>query len=286
MDRWTIDELATKYVLSAGRGQDLYVEGVFDARLLNWFSEQAGLGLRAYPIDVVHIQDEVVRSHGLSTGSNRSRVVALARELRARVGNLSAKFLVDRDLEDFVPTPGGLEGVQVTTFGALDVHLFDPLVVEKICQVCAGSDRERAAVNRLDTIDAAHEVYLVRVALAVAQLNCGLLPITRDLALVGGRLQFDARRYLEGVMDKCRNRGALEAIEAEIKKIRAICEAGITKEKYVNAHDLLSAFAFLMRSAGVKALSTEEGARDVLLTHADNRTLSRCEILSGFFANG
>ena len=83
--RQSIDELIAKYELHPGLF-DVYVEGDFDRDFIFQYLDATGkrADVSVYAIDSIEVSPEVVAAAGLGPGSNKSRVLALARILAAR----------------------------------------------------------------------------------------------------------------------------------------------------------------------------------------------------------
>ena len=78
--RRTVKELIAKYKLEPDI-QDLYVEGVRDRNIYNWYLKSTGRSdVTLVEIQLVEISKECLESHGLD-GGNRNRVIALSLEL-------------------------------------------------------------------------------------------------------------------------------------------------------------------------------------------------------------
>jgi hypothetical protein len=69
----------------------------------------------------------------MPTGSNRSRVIALARTLADNVATIQNQvaFIIDRDLDDYFGNPWSFPSLFPTDYTSLDMYLFEQSVIEK-----------------------------------------------------------------------------------------------------------------------------------------------------------
>ncbi len=87
-ERRNIDELVALYSLEE-TVRDIVVEGSRDKSFISWFIDLNKLeNTTIYSIDDINVSNETLDKHGLSRGSNRSRVIATAMELRDSIPSL------------------------------------------------------------------------------------------------------------------------------------------------------------------------------------------------------
>lgn len=164
--RRTLDEVCTIYEFEPGL-KDLFVEGDTDKDFIEWYVWAAGLGsVAVYTIETVDIQDEVLLKHGLPTGSNRSRVLALAGELAARhpEGDLRVLCLADRDFEDYQPS--GIDDAYVvfTDCNSLELYGFTPANLRKFTTVALGGLRVPSQILMALLLDVLQQLFALRLA--------------------------------------------------------------------------------------------------------------------------
>ena len=108
-DRFNIHELAAQYEYHPDL-RDIYVEGRQDRVFFEWFLNEMGLssGTAVYESQAVEVDAVVLAKHGLAESGEKTRLVALSRELLGLLtkGHKHLMFVVDADfdyiLESFV----------------------------------------------------------------------------------------------------------------------------------------------------------------------------------------
>lgn len=97
-----IDEIYAKYELHPFL-MDIYVEGKFDRDWLNHFLKQRGLSgeISIFTIDGVEVPNDFIADNALKLGSNKHRLIALAKLLstRLRKNSTNVSCLIDADLD-------------------------------------------------------------------------------------------------------------------------------------------------------------------------------------------
>lgn len=100
--RQSIDEIIAKYELHPDL-IDVYVEGVFDRDFIFEFLDTTGTrgDVSVYAIDDIEVPSDLVTAAGLGHGSNRNRVLTLAKALETRLAAMNRNIicLVDADMD-------------------------------------------------------------------------------------------------------------------------------------------------------------------------------------------
>ena len=96
-----ISELVIKYKLEPSL-VDIYVEGEFDKKLLTWFIKESGIkqDIRIITPDAIDVPDSLLRTHSLNLNSNRSKVIAIAKELYIKVPEAKILCIADKDYDE------------------------------------------------------------------------------------------------------------------------------------------------------------------------------------------
>lgn len=265
MDRTTLRTLEARYTLEPELRSDIYVEGIHDQQIVQWFLGEVGIQNRkAFPIDLVDVSDEMVVASSLPTGSNRSRVLALADVLSKKFPDAPLLFLIDRDLEDFVitrtaPFP---RHVKITDFGTTDMYLFHDHAIDKI--IIAGL--RKVNVNNISSslFDVLRMVYSFRVAARKLDAPVRFLDLSKNVALKNNEIFFDFYAYI----DRCLNASVLMGFRGDILQIISAtlddCEAiPIDKRVSANGHDLIVILKWLLDNCS-DAMVCNEGVRRLL----------------------
>lgn len=162
----TLDELLVRYFMEPSLAKkDIYVEGAFDADLLQLFiRDQKLYDVVPYEISTVQIPDETLTKLGFTSGK-RQKVIALALTLglvNPKVGPICC--IVDLDEEQLLGTPHKKNGLFYTDDTSMELYVIDERSVEKVILAVGGisnpSGKELIAL--LSPI--ARELFLGRVA--------------------------------------------------------------------------------------------------------------------------
>lgn len=269
--RRSIDELALRYKLNPGLGRDIYVEGLRDKGLIEWYLRKRDVSdASVYTIDTVDVPESALLARGLDGGSSRSRVVALRSELAGRGVDVDSQlFIVDRDQEDLCPTPC-IDGVLLTDYGALMTHLAQPDAFLRLVQL-VGRDRvsHEDFMGFLDV--ACSEVYLIRSAAKRLRLPVKFLDADDFVRVDKVRgLVFDAAGYLARCAIASGLARSLDALRAEIE----VCRGEVGRLAFgsfaaANDHDLFGFAKKALRLAGDGVNRTSDSICDLFLMSAD-----------------
>jgi len=131
--RKTIEELVALHSLEPSL-KDIYVEGTRDRELVMWVLDGHHISdIAVYPIDIVDVDADTVKSHGLDVGSNRSRVIALSAELAKQLSpECCVVCVADRDHEDYLPSTVRNPFLEFTDYNATELYLLRHSTIRKL----------------------------------------------------------------------------------------------------------------------------------------------------------
>jgi hypothetical protein len=250
--RRTLEELLQRYRRVELVGVDLYVEGVGDKALLDYYLRSIGRGdVHVYAVDSVDVPDGKLVELGLSPGSNRNRVLALA-ELLRRNGVLSdtLQFLVDRDQEDLAPSGPFIENVMVTAWGSLSLGLATDASLRRIAEVHCGATSLPARVSEASFRIARH-MYVLRAAAKRLDLPLSVLSPDDFIVLRAQSIDFNFRDYVSRVCIQSGSAREVDRVLAECDSCMDIVVAmELSREVTANDHDLFGVLLKLLRLHG------------------------------------
>jgi hypothetical protein len=277
----SIDGLVARFVLEPELRSDIFVEGVDDQRIIVWLLESCGKARSVMPIEMIEVPDGDVASLGYPTGCNRSRVITLAHLILARTGLPHAgTFVIDRDLEDLVPT--GREArplsVVVTEFGALDIYLFHTDAVGKLLRRF-GRDEKPVDFKKV-VFDILSEIYLLRASVAACELPVRILDFQGDLTSDRNRIVFDFEAYLTRCLNASKFYGKRVEVRARIDLFRGqTAELRLQAESMANGHDLMDLLAWIIRRVFKAGIWNEDSIRGLLFMALNKRILLKSPVL-------
>ncbi|MBA7495409.1 hypothetical protein ES702_05991 [subsurface metagenome] len=243
--RKEIQELVALYSLEPEL-KDVYVEGTCDKNLLDWFLlERRMEGVNVYTVDTINVSDEVVNRYGLSSGSNRSRIIALSEELAAHLPPGHRIICVaDRDYEDYLPSGHTNVFLEFTDYTSADLYLLRQRTLRKLLSLVLGGfpltldDIMRQIVTILE------QVFLVRLANAALGWNMKWVPFTKYVQ-IDGALNFAVDRFTDAYLQKNNRWDERSAFKAKQEELRAQLR-GDPRHR-IRGHDLMELLHYAVK---------------------------------------
>jgi Protein of unknown function (DUF4435) len=223
--RRRLEELIARYELEPSLC-DIYVEGLTDKFLIQWFLDKLGADNYAiYEIDTVEIPANELFKLGLND-SNRSRVIALALQLGDYFkGNLPyVTCVADRDFDYLL---GSLEFesdlLLFTDCTSIEMYLFNSSVLEKFVKLALRTDNLNSTkiINNLAPI--LEEMFLLRAANHELKYGMQWLvgsSLKRCLKRKGDRVEFSSQDFLEKYLNKNSRMGDRSNFLSQLQEIR------------------------------------------------------------------
>lgn len=235
--RKEIDELVALYSLEP-QLRDVYVEGVNDKNLLEWFLADHGeTSIGVYSIDTINIPSELVVQHGLEAGSNRSRVITLSEELAGHLPNESRILcIVDRDHEDFIPCGKANRYLGFTDYTSTDLYLLRPKTVRKLVRLVLGGMAVSADDLYQEIVGVLGEIFLLRLTNVALGWNMEWVPFTRYMDIDNG-LVFGEDRFTKAYLQKNDRWAWRDKFEEKREELRA--QLGDDPRSRIRGHDLM-----------------------------------------------
>jgi hypothetical protein len=260
--RRELDELYAKYDFHSNIF-DIYVEGDFDFDLMNNFLSDASIAnVSVFHIDDINVGPSVVEQSGFGFGSNKDRVLTLARLFDARYGPRSTNLtcLVDADCDRILNRNYGLHHASVTDYTCLESYLLArPILTRFLTFACQLTDQSSDEFANL-----ASRVLPAQFALrAVADsLRLGRAILGFDSGLLKKRdyFSFSADKYLESYL----SRYALQDRRTEVLRLfNAILTSLPTDLRHaLQGHDFVSLlFEYLWFKNALKLHDKTESAQ-------------------------
>jgi hypothetical protein len=146
--------------------KDIYVEGVSDKELFDWFLKCHGVNdINVYVVNAVDVPDDAISRYGLNTGSNRSRLLTLSAILSEDLQPTSrVACVVDRDNEDYLPTGIANPFLEFTDYNSIELYLFNDSTMQKLVSLILGGFALSPADIIRDCIPVLEEIYLIRLS--------------------------------------------------------------------------------------------------------------------------
>ena len=260
--RQSIDELIAKYELHPTLF-DVYVEGDFDRDFIFQYLDATGrrADVSVYAIDAIEVPAEMVTAAGLGAGSNKSRVLALARILAARLQYRPKNIvcIADADLDRLFGSLRVWDLVTHTDFTCMEMYVLTEQSLRKFlhftCKLSEAAATEFVALaSRILPTQFCMRAVVEALGLGVPTPALGAgLTSKRDLST------FSDDRYLESFLQT----NGLTKRRDEIETLLGDLHGRLDKDlrHKANGHDFVDLlFEFSWLRGGVRLHSKE---RDV-----------------------
>jgi hypothetical protein len=260
LPRRELDELFTRYEMHPFLF-DLFVEGEFDRDFVVDYLENKGqaAAVSVLPIDDVELPSDILTRLGLTAGSNKSRLMALAILLDQRLGDkiTNVTCLVDADTDRFLSKLRDSRRLVYTDFTCLEMYLLTHQTLRKFLSfVC-----KLHATKVDDFLKLAYSVlpaqFAVRVVNESLDLNIAPPLFTSGLRKKSDIHSFERKLYLDAFVQK----GRLSKRRSEIEEFfEAVLDALPGEIRHTSqGHDFLQLlFDFAWKNDGIKLHSKDE----------------------------
>lgn len=271
-DRWSVDELLTRYELEPGIA-DVFVEGQFDRDVLQRCFEDSGeRGRVAYPIEVVDVPSATLRAHGLTPG-RKQEVIALARELGVLPDPRAYRCLVDRDLDHWFGALENTPRLVWTRYTSIDLYFYGAKTLNDLLLVAA-----KCVVPNWSKLEVSLEAALITLfAFRLADRELGLtlrwISFDRCLSLTKGAIVLDSAEYVQRLLAANRKTSEKAKFLAAVGKWSGAVPSD--KRQFVRGHDYVELIAWAIRKLGGLREFQSADAVERLLVLLTNR---QCEI--------
>lgn len=197
----TVDELLARYELAPDL-HDVYVEGEFDRRILEWFLSEIGANdVKVYEIDTVDIPDDMFIQERGATG-NKGRIIALCSELENKIeNNLKIIGVIDLDFDRVLNREINVNYILLTDYSSIEVYLFKTNVIRKFFILAVG--RRRNITNHFleEAIPILRNLYLVRLVKEALMPSMTWIDPSRCFRRIGRELQFDWEEFVRRLLN-------------------------------------------------------------------------------------
>lgn len=246
--RRTLDEVCTVHEFEPDL-RTVFVEGASDKAFIDWYVWASSIeNLAVLSIETVEIDDSLVLKHGLCTGSNRSRVLALAGEIAERCpdGRMGVLCLVDRDFEDYRPCALPGTYVAFTDCNSIELYAFNASCIRKFVTISLGG--LRIGVEALVPLMTAvlTEIYAIR--LANERLSWGMqwIPFAPTyVSVVPPEVTFRKDAFIRAYLQKNNRWAERDTFTAEVEAATLVLSRDPSRR--IRGHDLAELLAHVIR---------------------------------------
>ena len=243
--RKEIIELVALYSLEP-QSRDVYVEGIYDKNLIEWFlMDQRIEGIHVYPIAAINVPDELLARYSLDAGSNRSRVIALSKEL-ATLLSRGCKILcvADRDNEDYLPSGHCNSYLEFTDYTSADLYLWRKRTVQKLISLVLGGFPISANQLMADLVRILQEVFLLRLTNVALGWNMKWIPFEKYV-YISSNITFSFDRFRDAYLKKNSRWHQRTDFDQKLVDIRTRLQEDARRR--IRGHDLMDVLYYAVK---------------------------------------
>jgi hypothetical protein len=257
-ERRTLEEIVARYELEPDL-RDVYVEGEFDAFLIRWLLDEAGISsVFVYEIATVNIPSELV-SEAQAENNNRGRVIALAQKLDKALGTQArqATLIIDRDFDSLLDRSLETDFLLVTDYSCMEMYLFNEWHIKKFFTLVLQEPNIIVRDTIRHMVSVLQDLYLVRFYNSVNSLGLESMSFIRCCELdSSGEIHFDREEFLVRYLNKNGAINLKEKILRETESYRARLSSDYRMN--ANAHDFFELMEWLSRKMKPRCFKNSE----------------------------
>jgi hypothetical protein len=243
--RKEISELVALYSLEPGL-RDVYVEGTYDKNLIDWFlMDQRIENIHVYPVAAINVPDELLVRHSLDAGSNRSRVIALSKELAALLPRgYKILCVAGRDHEDYLPSGHWNSYLEFTDYTSADLYLWQKRTVQKLISLVLGGFPISAEQFMADLVRTLQEVFLLRLTNVTLGWKMKWIPFVKYVH-ISRNITFSSDRFSEAYLKKNSRWHQRTDFNQKLVDIRARLQDD--PRRCIRGHDLMDVLYYAVK---------------------------------------
>lgn len=261
--RQSIDEIVAKYEFHPTLF-DIYVEGAFDRDFIFEFLDSAGTrgDVSVYAIDDIEVPPEQVSTLGLGHGSNRNRVLTLAKLLEARLPamNRNVICLVDADLDRLFGQLRSWAYLAHTDYTCMEMYSLNDSSLKRFLHFTCNLGESTAAEFLVIASAILPIQFCLRGAIEELGLNVSIPAFSSGLTKKKDLSTFSGGRYIDYFLRTNSFVGRTKEINTLLADLRSRLTDDI--RHHAHGHDFVELlFEFSWLSGGVKLHSKEDDVR-------------------------
>lgn len=209
-----VEELYAKYFFHP-EIMDVFVEGEFDRDFLDLFFIEASIfgGVSIFPIELVAIPNEDIDRFKLRHGSNKYRVIMLAKLLDEKFGvrNTNVVCLVDTDSDQVLQNIKQAHHLKYTDYTCMEMYLLNLPVITKFLEfTCKLPKAEKDEFLKVASLILPSQ-FALRIVSESLNVSVSVPDFSVGLSVKKNLLSFDSKKYVKNFL-------ALTQLTAEKKK--------------------------------------------------------------------
>ena len=246
LPRRTIRELEVRYFLEPSL-KDLYVEGVGDKSVYEWYLRNAGhKDVSVYEIDSVDVSRVTCEDHGLG-GGNRNRVIALSLEFDRKFPRTLSyvRCIADSDFNLIMASQVTGGHLLYTDHTSLDIYAYDKDLIGKILaeKFCIPAIEIEPLFFSMHAI--LKELFLIRASNEALGWGMALVSFTRCCSLNETTLVLDRTEFVSRCLNSHSKFGNRAQFESSCDRLRSVQVDD--DRKIIHAEDFLELLGWCLK---------------------------------------
>jgi len=248
-DRYNISELAAQYAHHPDL-RDIYVEGRQDKVFFEWFLSEMGIshGTVVYESKAVEVGAEVLAKHGISNGSERTRLIALSQELSSLLenGHEHLMFVVDADFDYILGSFVSCELLFYTDGASLESYFVSPCAIRKFFQLALRGFSLDAEAVILQVLPVLTQIFLIRAANERLGWHMSWLPFAGSCSAdATGSLSFTRADFIRNYLGKNGRAASLQEFVTTYDELET--RLGHDARQFMRGHDFAELLSIVIR---------------------------------------
>ncbi len=256
--------------------RDVYVEGHFDVRVLNWVFKDTRLPKTVvYEIDSIDIPARIVLDLGLED-NRRSRLIAFAQLAdKWNITSNAITCVADSDFNCFQGVKYQHRCLLYTDYASMDGYLFDPRTLEKVVFSC-GCDTFDLGTLWASMVEVLRTLFRVRFANSALGTGFAWMKCDRCLSLDGSRIILDVNEFLRRYLSK--NSG-LAKRAAFLERISGAPVPGLDDRRMIHKEDFVDLVSwYIAKACSLQKHGLHNVVRVGLLSALSRDDVKECEL--------
>lgn len=248
--RTKIEELVARYSLEPSL-VEIYVEGELDKKVLTWFIKESGSkqNIKIITPECIDVPDTLLQHYFLNIGSNRSRVIAIAKELYAKAPKARILCIADKDYDEYLSHPKhGEKKFVFTDYNSMDLYWLTPKIWEKIMMLSFGFSEEKSSLIFEKIIGILKKIFLLRLANESLKLGITFSDFCENkyINIDNDTFDFNLKKYLENNLKTNRKMAFFKDVQNEMAKFSHKLSSSLEANN-IRGHDFYDLLHFYLK---------------------------------------
>ena len=257
--------------------QELFVEGVRDRNIYEWYLKSTGRrNVTLVEIQLVEITRELLESHRLG-GGNRNRVIALSLELdRHFPETLSqVRCIADSDFDYLLTSTRDSLHIIYTDCTSVELYTYDRDLFIKLLMLGFNLPQVEIASLIASMTVVLRELFIMRAANEVLEWGMRMIPFTRYCNINGPNVVLDRGRYMANQMTSAARMDQIQEFDSTCVQLSAVKLDD--PRKVIHGEDYLELLGwYLSRRFNWRGYSRgERSAFSILMSSVETSILSK-----------